>query len=124
MAAKAKTTKSTKTAKKESRDLSAVIKLGAKQYLVKVGDKIEAEKIEAKEGEKLTVKDVLLVTDGQKTEVGVPLVESASVDLTFEGTKKGEKVEIRKFRAKSRYRRKTGHRQLVSSLTVSGINWK
>lgn len=109
---------------KKDDKLSAIIQLGAKQYLVKVGDKVEAEKISAKEGEKLTVKEVLLVSDGSETTVGTPHVETASVELTHEGVKKGEKVEIRKFRAKSRYRRETGHRQSLSTLTVTGINLK
>jgi len=100
----------------------AVIQLGAKQYLVKVGDKVVAEKVEVKEGETLKVKEVLLGYDGEKTLIGEPYLDKASVDLVMEGTKKGEKIRIAKFKAKSRYRRVTGHRQLESHFTVKAIN--
>ncbi|MBI1872244.1 50S ribosomal protein L21, partial [Candidatus Collierbacteria bacterium] len=66
---------------KKDSNPSAVIQLGAKQYLVKVGDKIEAEKVSAKEGENLVIKEVLLVTVGDETTVGSPYVEKASVEL-------------------------------------------
>ncbi|KKT40411.1 50S ribosomal protein L21 [Candidatus Collierbacteria bacterium RIFOXYB2_FULL_46_14] len=100
----------------------AVIQLGAKQYLVKEGDKVVAEKIDIKEGETLQVKEVLLGYDGEKTTIGEPYLEKATVDLIMEGTKKGEKIRIAKFKAKSRYRRVTGHRQLESHFTVKAIN--
>ncbi len=105
-----------------NKELHAVIQLGSKQYLVRVGDKIISEKIELKEGEKLTVKDVLLLSDGEKTQVGAPFVAGASVDLSFEGTDKGEKIRVAKFKAKSRYRRVMGHRQFQSHFTVKAIN--
>jgi|SRR3989339_74808 len=103
-------------------NLHAVIQLGAKQFLVKVGDQIKSEKLSLKEGEKLTVKDVLLTSDGQTTKVGSPLVEGASVDLIHDKTIKGTKVRVAKFKAKSRYRRVQGHRQIESHLTVKAIN--
>lgn len=111
-------------AKKQPPNLLAVIKLSGKQYLVKEGDKIEAEKLDLKEGDNLTTKEVLLVHDGTTTEVGIPYVEGASVELKLEKQTKGEKVEIKKFKAKSRYRRATGHRQTKNFLTVLGINLK
>lgn len=110
------------TKKKETISTFAVIELSGKQYLVKAGDKIVAEKLDAKTGEALTVKEVLLVNDGEKTKVGTPFVEGASVGLTFDKEGLGEKVEIRKYKAKSRYRRTTGHRQIQSHLTVTLIN--
>lgn len=98
-----------------------VIQLGAKQYLVKEGDKIVAEKIELKDGETLTVKEVLLGYDGVKTVIGQPFVENAQVELVNEGVKKGEKILVAKFKAKSRYRKVMGHRQLGSHFTVKAI---
>ena len=102
----------------------AVIELSGKQYLVKEGDKIKAEKLDAKDGDNIKVDTVLLVGNDAEVKVGTPFVEGASVELTLDKTAKGEKVEILKFRAKSRYRRSTGHRQIVSNLTVTGINLK
>lgn len=110
--------------KKQTSNFLAVIELSGKQYLVKEGDKIEAEKLDLPEGENLTVKEVLLVHDGATTKVGAPHVEGAAVELKLEKQAKGEKVEIKKYKAKSRYRRATGHRQIKSFLTVAGINLK
>lgn len=107
--------------KKTSTSLLAVIELSGKQYLVKQGDKIKAEKLNAKDGEKVNIDTVLLTSSAADVQVGTPYVAGASVELTLDKTAKGEKVEIRKFRAKSRYRRSTGHRQIESHLTVTGI---
>ena len=103
------------------KNIYVVIQLGAKQYLVKEGDKIVAEKIEIKEGEILPVKEVLLSYDGSKTEIGEPYLSNVTVELLAEGIVKGEKIRIAKFKAKSRYRRVTGHRQLESHFTVKAI---
>ncbi len=102
--------------------LSVVIQLGAKQYLIKEGDKVVAEKIDLKDGETLTVKEVLLSYDGKKTTIGQPYLENASVELVMDGIKKGEKILVAKFKAKSRYRKVMGHRQLESHFTVKSIN--
>ena len=101
----------------------AVIELSGKQYLVHEGDKITAEKLNAKDGDNIKVDAVLLVAAAE-VKVGTPYVAGASVELTLDKTAKGEKIEIRKFRAKSRYRRSTGHRQIESHLTVTAIKVK
>lgn len=103
------------------KNIYVVIQLGAKQFLVKEGDKIVAEKIELKDGETLTVKEVLLSTDGTTTKIGDPYLEGATVELTSDGIIKGEKIRVAKFKAKSRYRRVMGHRQLESHFTVKAI---
>lgn len=100
----------------------AVIQLGSKQFLVKEGDKIVAEKMDLKDGETIKVKEVLLGYDGAKTQVGTPFLEKATVELVMDGIKRGEKVRVAKFKAKSRYRRVMGHRQLGSHFTVKAIN--
>jgi len=111
-------------ATKNTQNLSAVILVSGKQHLVKVGDKISAEKITASVGDKINVKEVLLLHQDGETEVGTPFLSTASVELQFDGDSKADKVEIRKFRAKSRYRRTTGHRQTKSNLTVLSITQK
>ena len=112
------------TKKKEITTAVAVIELGGKQFIVKEGDKVESEKLAVKEGDTITVKEVLLVNDGVETKVGTPYIEGASVSLKYDREALGEKVEIRKYKAKSRYRRTTGHRQTKSHLTVTGISLK
>ncbi len=106
----------------EDKTLHAVILMGSKQYLVKVGDKIITEKVELKDGETISVKEVLLTHNGDKTQVGEPYVKGASVELVFDGTDKGDKIRVAKFKAKSRYRRVLGHRQFESHFTVKSIN--
>ncbi len=110
--------------KKQPINLLAIIELSGKQYLVREGDKIKAEKLNTKDGEKIKVDTVLLAAVDGQVRVGTPYLENTSVELLLDKTIKGDKVEIRKFRAKSRYRRSTGHRQIVSHLTVTGIKVK
>lgn len=112
------------TKNKVSSDPIAVIQLAGKQFVVKTGDKIETEKLEAKVGDSISVSEVLLVNDGSQTKLGTPFLDGATVSLVLDRTDKADKVEIRKFKAKSRYRRTTGHRQTTSHLTVTGINQK
>jgi len=106
----------------EDKNIYAVIELGGKQFLVKQGDKIVAEKIDTKIGETLKINEVLLVHDGKETKIGQPYVEKTSVDLVLENNGKGEKIRVAKFKAKSRYRKVQGHRQSQSFLTVKAIN--
>jgi len=105
-----------------NKTLYAVIQMGSKQFLVKEGDKIIAEKVELEEGKTLNVKEVLLTHDGDKTVVGEPFVEKVSVDLVLDSQEKGEKIRVAKFRAKSRSRKVQGHRQNESHFTVKAIN--
>jgi large subunit ribosomal protein L21 len=99
----------------------AVIKIGGAQEIVREGDLLEVNRLEGKEGSKLKLKEVLLVFGGEQIKVGTPNVSGAEVTLEILGHTKGEKVEIRKFRAKSRYRRKTGHRQPITKARVEKI---
>ena len=99
----------------------AVIKIGGAQQMVREGDLLEVPRVEGKEGGKLKVKDVLLTVSSGEPKIGTPLVRGAEVALQILGHDRGKKVEIRKFRAKSRYRRKTGHRQPISKLRVENI---
>lgn len=106
----------------EDKTLHAVIEMGSKQYLIKVGDKIVTEKVDLKEGETLTVKEVLLTHNGEKTEIGEPYLKNASVELIYNGAGKADKIRVAKFKAKARYRRVLGHRQAESYFTVKSIN--
>jgi len=106
----------------EDKNIYAVIEIGAKQFLVKQGDKITTDKLEVKTGEILKVSEVLLVHDGKKTLIGQPYLEKVTVDLTLDSIGRGEKIRVAKFKAKSRYRKVLGHRQAESYLTVKSIN--
>ena len=100
----------------------AVIQTGGKQYLVKAGDTLRVEKLEVKDGDVLSF-DPLLVADetGKDAKVGAPTVKGASVAATVVRTGKGDKVTIIKFHAKTRYKRKAGHRQLFTELKIDSV---
>lgn len=100
----------------------AVIATGGKQYLVKQGDVIRVEKLEAETGKALSF-DALLVADesGKEVKVGTPTVKGASVAATVDKQGKAKKVTIIKFKAKVRYKRKNGHRQQFTELTIGEI---
>ena len=106
----------------EDKNIYAFIELGGKQFLIKQGDKITSDKVAVKPGETLSVKEVLLIHDGKKTEIGQPYVKDATVDLVLNSIGRGEKIRVAKFKAKSRYRKVLGHRQSESYLTVKAIN--
>lgn len=106
------------------KNIYAVIQLGAKQFLVKEGDSVVAEKTVVPETGTLSVSEVLLSYDGKETKIGTPFIEKASVDLEFKGDKRGTKIRVAKFKAKSRYRRVQGHRQTESHFIVKSISIK
>lgn len=99
----------------------AIIETGGKQYRVQVGDTLNIDKLAADEGEKVEVNKVLAVVDGDDTKVGTPLVEGAKVILKVLRHGKGKKIIVFKFKAKKNYRRKQGHRQPFTQVTVDAI---
>jgi len=99
----------------------AVIKTGGKQYLVSPGDKIKIEKIEGKEGKEITFKEVLLVEKNKKLEIGTPEVKGAKVIGKILKQDKAKKVVIFKYKPKTRYKKKTGHRQPYTEVEITGI---
>ncbi len=101
----------------------AVIKTGGKQYKVAVGDTLKIEKIigDFKVGDKLSFEEVLLTELAGKTTVGVPTVASASVDATITEIDRLEKVMVVRYRQKSRYHKKNGHRQPYFGIKIEAI---
>lgn len=100
----------------------AVITTGGKQYLVKEGDVLKVEKLEAKEGDTVSF-DALLVMDeaGKDVKVGKPSVSGAKVSAKVTEQGKRDKVTIIKFHAKTRYKRKAGHRQPFTAVKIDSI---
>ncbi len=102
----------------------AVIKTGGKQYKVSEGDTLLVEKLDVEEGKTLDIKDVLLVADGDKVEVGKPIVESGSVRVKVLSQEKDDKIVVLKYKKRKNYRKKTGHRQKLTKLQVEKISVK
>jgi len=98
----------------------AIIATGGKQYKVSEGDVIRVEKLDAAEGSTYEFDQVLAVSDGELT-VGNPTVAGASVKATVLREGKGKKVIVYKYKRKSGYHKKNGHRQLFTELKIDSI---
>ena len=101
----------------------AVIETGGKQYKVSEGDVIFIEKLDAAEGDSVTFDKVLVVADGENVNVGAPAVEGASVTAKVEKQGKAKKIYVFKMKRKKNYRRKKGHRQPFTKVTIEKINF-
>ena len=110
----------------------AIIETGGKQYKVAEGDVLLIEKLsskspkgglvkELKKGSKVIFDRVLLVDDGKSTRVGTPYIAGAKVTATFEEEGKHKKIKVIKFKAKSRYFKKRGHRQPYSKVKITAL---
>lgn len=100
----------------------AVIELGGHQYRVRVGDRIQVEKLPLAAGEAVEIDRVLMVGEGDQVQIGRPVVPEARVRATVLGHVKGEKIIVFKYRpGAKRYRRKQGHRQTYTVLRVDTI---
>ncbi|MBP6945134.1 50S ribosomal protein L21 [Patescibacteria group bacterium] len=97
----------------------AVIHTGGKQYLVKQGDIVKIEKLDANVGDKVMF-ETLMSAEGETVKLGTP---SLGQNVTAEVLEQGRdaKVEVVKYKAKSRYTRRTGHRQSFTKVKISQI---
>jgi len=98
----------------------AIIKTGGKQYRVSEGDEILVEKLNEDIGKTVKIENVLLIKDDSGVHLGDEL-KNAYVEAEVLGLEKGEKIIVFKYRAKKRYRRKTGHRQQYTRLKITKI---
>lgn len=98
----------------------AVIRIGGKQYKVSEGQEILVDKLK---DVKKVEPEVLLLADGEKVRVGKPVLKDVKIKIkVVSELEKGEKIEIYKFKAKSRYRKHTGFRPQYSKLLVEKIS--
>ena len=98
----------------------AIVRAGAKQQKVAVGDVIEIDKISTGVGETLTL-PVVLVVDGDDVTSDAKKLDKASVTAEVLGATKGPKITILKYKNKTGYRRRSGHRQKHTQVKVTGI---
>ena len=100
----------------------AIIQTGGKQYRVKGGDTIRVEYLPDDEGDTVIIDDVRMVSLNGEISVGTPNVSGATVttEVVIKGLDK--KVVVFKYKAKTRYRRKSGHRQQYTDLRISDIS--
>jgi large subunit ribosomal protein L21 len=100
----------------------AVIKTGGKQYKVAEGDILKIEKLDGdfQKGDKITFDEVMAIIDGDKIEVGTPTL-SKKVEATFEMAGRNKTIDVIKYRAKSNYFKKRGHRQPFAKVKIEKI---
>jgi large subunit ribosomal protein L21 len=100
----------------------AIVETGGKQYRVKVGDRLRVERLAAEAGTDVTLDKVLLLGGAGSTSIGAPVVDGASVGAHIDDHVRGEKLDVFKYKPKKRYRRKIGHRQELTEITITSIN--
>ena len=99
----------------------AIIATGGKQYKVSEGDIIKVEKLGVAEGETVTFDQVLAVNNGTLT-IGTPTVAGATVTASVVRVGKDRKVIVYKYKNKTGYHKKNGHRQLFTQVKIEKIN--
>ena len=99
----------------------AIVKTGGKQYKVAEGDTIFVEKLEADEGETVVFDQVLTVVNDASVKVGRPMVDGAKVTGKVMAHGKGKKILVFKYKAKSNYRKRQGHRQPFTKVIIEKI---
>ena len=99
----------------------AVIKSGGKQYRVAPGQTVRVERIEGGIGDEITIKDVLLVSDGDSVKVGQPVLAEAEVRAKIVEQHRAKKVLVFKKKRRKGYRRTKGPRQYYTALQVQEI---
>ena len=100
----------------------AILESGGKQYRVKEGDVIRLEKLPVNPGDTVTFSQVLAVSDGSALRIGTPYVENATVTAKVIGHGKAKKIVVFKYKPKKNYRRKQGHRQPFTKVSIDKIS--
>jgi len=100
----------------------AVIETGGKQYRVSEGKKIKVEKLNTEDGKAFVFDKVLLLNDDKSTKVGAPYVKGAKVEGKVLAEGRSKKVIVFRYHAKTRYRKKRGHRQPFTEVEIMKIS--
>tara|TARA_B100000315_G_scaffold46868_1_gene41637 strand:- start:12470 stop:12874 length:405 start_codon:yes stop_codon:yes gene_type:complete len=99
----------------------AIVETGGKQYKISPGQVIDVDRIGAPAGDTVELDRVLLIDDDGKMMVGTPTIEGAKVLATYRGEGKGDKIIVFRYKSKVRYRKKTGHRLMLTKLEIDKI---
>lgn len=99
----------------------AIVKTSGRQYRVSVGDRVRVDKTSHEPGSKVVLDQVLVLSTKGKVSVGSPVVSGAKIEARVDGHGLGDKVIVFKYKPKVRYRKKTGHRQPYTELTIEKI---
>ena len=99
----------------------AVFRTGGKQYRAREGERLRVERLAGDPGATVEFDQVLLVGEGADIRVGSPLVAGAKVTAKVTTQGRGKKIEVVKFKRRTRYKRVKGHRQYFTEVEITGI---
>ena len=99
----------------------AIVDSGGKQYKVEEGDILKVEKLSGEVGDKISFDKILMFSDGEKVNIGTPLLEDVMVNGHIVEQGKTKKIIVFKYKRRKRYRRKQGHRQQFTSVKIDSI---
>lgn len=100
----------------------AVIRSGGKQYRVSPGQTLKVEKLPAETGQVVKFNEVLMVSDGEKSHAGAPLIANAVVTAQVVQHGRGRKIKIIKLKRRKHHLKHQGHRQYFTAIKVTGID--
>lgn len=106
---------------REVQNMYAIIRTGGKQYRVSEGDVLNVEKLNVEEGQEVVFDEVLTVVNDGDVKVGTPTVAGAKVTAKVVKQGKADKIFVFKYRAKSNYRKRQGHRQPFTQVEITSI---
>lgn len=116
--------KPTETGKAAAKELAwAVVLLGGTQWRVREGDTLTVNRVAEKPEQEFSVDKVYLLFDGKELKMGQPEVFGAKVTFAVLRELRGNKIDVFKYKAKSRYRKRKGHRQALSRVKVARISY-
>ena len=107
---------------REVQNMYAIIRTGGKQYRVSEGDVLNVEKLNVEEGQEVVFDEVLTVVNDGDVKVGAPTVAGAKVTAKVAKQGKADKIFVFKYRAKSNYRKRQGHRQPYTKVEIGKIS--
>ncbi len=99
----------------------ALVEILGKQYKVEQGSVLKIDRVQQEKGSSVEFPSVLMVSDGEKVRIGSPYLKGVTVKGVVEDHGRNKKVVIGKFKKKTNYRRRAGHRQQYSLIKVEGI---
>ncbi|MCA9175873.1 MAG: 50S ribosomal protein L21 [Planctomycetales bacterium] len=99
----------------------AIIAESGRQFRVEEGQELQIDYREVKAGDTIAFDEVLAVSGDGETRIGTPKVEGAKVEAVVVGTSQGPKLVVQKFRRRKNSRRRTGHRQVYTTVRITGI---
>lgn len=99
----------------------AIVRSGGKQYRVEEGALVSVDRVAGKAGETVTLGDILVIADGDDVKAGQPALDGAKVTAEIVAQGKGPKIQVLRYKNKTRQRRSRGHRQLETTLRITKI---